>query len=126
MHYPTHSLGGILSVVNARVTKVSCVGFEYPQDEWLREDTIHQNPFCNETALMRLSNGMTVRLSEWRRTAGPCYEGFSLYGTEGSFVEVGEGQAMWSPRHWRESRLEPLRVEEMRTPLPPEVLAAFI
>ncbi len=125
MYYPTHSLGGILSVVKARVTKVACLGFEYPNDEWFRDDTIHQNRFSNETALMRLDNGMTIRLAEWRRAAGPCYEGFSLYGTEGNFVEISEEQAVWTPRHQRETKLDLVPREQMRDPLPPEVEAAF-
>lgn len=125
MHYPTHSLGGFLSVSKAHVTKVACLGYEYPNDEWHRRDTIYGNPFSNEVALMRLSNGMTARLAELRRVGSPCHEGFSLYGTEGSFTEVTAGCAYWLPPHSYPRDIQPLTVEKMRDPLPPEVLDAF-
>lgn len=126
MHYPTHSLSGFLSVVKAHVTKVAGLGYRYPQDEWHREDTIYKNPFSNEIAFLRLSNGMIARFAECRRLAGPCYEGFEqLWGTEGSFFEPAEGQAAWAPKHSPE--LQPLAAEEMRQsfPLPTEVYRAF-
>jgi hypothetical protein len=124
MHYPTHSLGGFMSVVKARINKVACLGYEYPGDEWFRKDTIFKQPFSNEVALARLSNGMTARFSEYRRMAGPCYEGFEeLCGTEGVFYEFAEGQGAWAPKHAKE--LQPLTVDEMRIPLPQEVEDAF-
>ena len=124
MHYPTHSLGGFMSVVKARINKVACLGYEYPNDEWFRKDTIFKQPFSNEIALARLSNGMIARFSECRRMAGPCYEGFEeLCGTEGAFYEFAEGEGAWAPKH--EARMQPLMVDDMRTPLPPDVLKAF-
>ena len=124
MYYPTHSLGGIMSVVNAKINKLACLGYQYHNDEWYRKDTIFKNPFCNETALARLSNGMTMRFTEARRMAGPCYEGFEqLCGTKGSFYEIEEGKGAWAAEHSKE--LEPLTVDDMRDKLPPEVEEAF-
>jgi predicted dehydrogenase len=124
MHYPTHSMGGILSVVDARIEKIACLGYRHPDDEWFREDTIFKNPFSNETAFAKLSNGMSARFAECRRIAGSLYEGFEqICGTEGSFFEFGEGHGAWAPKHATE--LQPLTVDEMRSPLPPDVLAAF-
>lgn len=124
MHYPTHSLGGIMSVVNARIKKVACLGYTYPNDEWFRQDTIFKNPFSSEIALARLSNGMTMRFSEVRRMAGPCYEGFEeLCGTDGCFYEFEEGKAAWAPKHSKE--LQTLTVDDMRDPLPDDIQKAF-
>ncbi|MCD4824328.1 MAG: Gfo/Idh/MocA family oxidoreductase [Phycisphaerae bacterium] len=124
MHYPTHSISGFLSVMNTHVTKVACLGYEYPNDEWFRKDTIFENPFCNEIALLRLNNGVVARFAEFRRDGSWCYEGFEqLCGTEGGFYELGEGNGKWATKH--EKELKPVTVDEMRDPLPPEVLEAF-
>jgi predicted dehydrogenase len=124
MYYPTHSISGILSVVGARVEKVACLGYRHPDDEWFREDTIHRNSFSNETAFVKLSNGMSARFAEHRRIAGPLYEGFEqICGTDGSFHEFSEGRAAWRTRHSTDET--PLAVDDMRDPLPEEVLEAF-
>lgn len=67
MYYPTHSTSGIISVMGAHMTEVSAQGYIYPDDEWFRLDTIWGNPFSNEVALYRMSNGATVRIAEFRR-----------------------------------------------------------
>lgn len=124
MYYPTHSLGGIMSVVNASIEKVACLGYQHPGDEWFREDTIFKNPFSNEFALAKLSNGMTMRFSEVRRMAGPCYEGFEeLCGTEGCFYAFDESKGKWTNKHDRD--FQNMTVDEMRDPLPDYVLEAF-
>ncbi len=124
MHYPTHSLGGFMSVVNARIEKVACLGYQYPNDDWFRKDTIFNNPYCNEFALAKLSNGMSARFSEIRRMAGPCYEGFEeLCGTEGCFYEFEEGKGAWTEKH--STKMKQLTVNDMRDPLPEDVLTAF-
>ena len=120
MYYPTHSTGGFLSVTDAYVTAVSALGYEYPNDDWSHEGTIWNNLFSNETALFRLSNGATARICEYRRIGHREREAFRLYGTEGSF-EDGAGGPHWMTK----STCEPLSVEQMRDPLPPDVLAAY-
>jgi predicted dehydrogenase len=121
MHYPTHSLGGFLDVVKAHVTKVAAVGYVHPNDDWYRKDTIHGNLFSNETALMKLSNGMSARVCEFRRVGRPNYEGFSLYGTEGCLLSQDESTMLWADKNGQRH----LTFEEMRDPLPTEVLAAY-
>jgi predicted dehydrogenase len=121
MHYPTHSLGGFLDVAKAHVTKVSAVGYVHPNDEWHRLDTIHHNPFSDETALMKLSNGMSARICEYRRIGRPNFEGFSLYGTEGCLLSLDEDQVYWAGKAERRK----LTDDEMRDPLPKEVLDAY-
>lgn len=123
MHYPTHSLGGLLSVVGSHVEKVACLGTRYPDDEWFREDTIFNCPFSNEIALMRLANGVTLRVSEMRRIAGPNYEGIQMVqGTDGIFYQVTEGPARWALRH---EEYTEYTADEMRDPLPDDVAEAY-
>lgn len=125
LHYPTHSIGGFLSVVGQRAVKISGMGFKYPNDEWWRLDNMWKNEFSNEVANMRLSNGMIARIAEFRRIAGPCYEGFQLYGTHGNFIEIEEGHAYWANRH--DLKYAPLSHEDMIVEkLPPEVLESFV
>jgi predicted dehydrogenase len=120
MHYPTHSLGGFLSVMRARVTEVAAFGVRIPGDDWYRADTEDGNVFGDEIALMRLSNGATAEIREFRRVGAFGHEGFSLYGTKASLVD-SFGRVRWMT--W-ETEHE-LAVEEMRDPLPPEVAKAF-
>ncbi len=120
MHYPTHSLGGLLSVMRAHVTEVSAFGYVYPNDDWHRKDTVSGNVFGNETALMHLSNGAVARICEYRRIGHYGREAFRLFGTEGCFTD-GPGACHWVTK----SGKTPLTTQEMRDPLPAEVLAAF-
>jgi predicted dehydrogenase len=120
MHYPTHSLGGFLSVMNAHVTEVTAVGYVYPNDDWHRPDTTSGNVFANETALFRLSNGATALVREYRRIGYTGREAFQLFGTEGSFAD-GPGGCFWVTKE----KAQPLTVAQMRDPLPEEVLNAY-
>jgi len=120
MHYPTHSIGGLLSVMNAHMTEVSAIGFALPDDDWFRRDNIYANVFSNETALFRVSNGAAARICEYRRVGHNGREGFQIFGTAGCFLD-GAGESMWMTKDARQG----LSVEEMRDPLPPEVLRAF-
>ena len=120
MHYPTHSFGGFLSVMpDARVTKVSCCGFRMPGDDWHVRGTEMDSDIGSETAMCYLSNGAAARVCEFRRIGHPGYEGFNLYGTEGSFVETPGGN-FWLTK----TQKTPLDAQTMRDPLPPDVDAA--
>lgn len=120
MHYPTHSIGGLLSVMKAPLTAVSAIGYQYPNDDWHRADTESGNVFGNETALFRCANGAVVRICEYRRIGHYSYEGFHLFGTEASLTDGPDGPH-WVTKHGATK----LTVEEMRDPLPPDVLAAY-
>lgn len=69
MFYPTHSISMPLCVTGAHVTKVSCFGFrDYHEDNIFGETkNDFKNPFSNETALMRTSDGGCIRVNEYRR-----------------------------------------------------------
>jgi len=125
LHYPTHSIGGLLSVMgamgNARLTEVSAIGHSYPGDDWFREDTESGNVFANETALFRCSNGAAVRIAEYRRIGHAGREAFSLFGTEAGFREDAAGGCRWVTREGAMA----VSVTEMREPLPPEVREAY-
>ena len=121
MHYPSHSIGGPLSVMKTRMTKVSAFGYVHPDDDWFRPDTESGNVLSNETALFQCANGAAVRICEHRRIGHRGREGFQIFGTEGCFVEGHCGGGHWMTR----AAAVPLTVAEMREPLPPEVWEAW-
>ncbi|MCA1594824.1 MAG: Gfo/Idh/MocA family oxidoreductase [Chloroflexi bacterium] len=120
MHYPTHSIGGLLSVMKAPLVEVSAIGYVHPRDDWFRADTEEANLFSNETALFRCANGAAVRIREFRRVGHYGTESFELFGTEASFRD-GPGGCFWVTKNGA----SPLAVDEIREPLPPEVVAAY-
>ena len=69
MYYPTHSISMLLSALNQHVTKVSAFGFSdhHPDQIFGKGNNNWDNPFSNETAIMRLSGGGLARINEYRR-----------------------------------------------------------
>ncbi|MBV9468867.1 MAG: hypothetical protein JOZ57_06440, partial [Abitibacteriaceae bacterium] len=122
MHYPTHSTGGFLSVMGAYVTELSAFGFHDPDDKFHRADTESGNIYGDEIALMRLSNGAMATVKEFRRVGAWEYEGFSLMGTRGSFID-SFGHCCWQAPHHEGSIT--LTATEMRDLLPEEIAKAF-
>lgn len=122
MHYPTHSTGGPVSVMNAHALKVTCYGYANRNQDPFAADLA----FSNETALFLMSNGATVRICEFREVARSSAETFRVLGTRGSYRD-----GLWETNH----RTEPLTakpletrelsIDDMRDPLPPEVAAAW-
>ncbi len=100
MLYPTHSTSMVLSVTGARVTSVSCLGYlDRHEDEIFRVGANDwDNPFSNQTALCRTSDGGMLRVNEFRRTAGPRgpHGGVigSIYGTQG-VLEQNSRHSIW-------------------------------
>jgi predicted dehydrogenase len=117
MCYPTHSVSGPMSVMQAHALKVAAVGFRpAAADPYFRDSA-----FSNVTALFQMSNGATMRICEYREVAYPGgagfeHETFRLFGTLASFRE---DTWMVRDRHQR------LTAEAMRDPLPPAVAAAW-
>jgi predicted dehydrogenase len=116
MHYPTHSTSGLISVMGAHMTHVSCSGYTYPDDDWFRKDTVSGNLFSNEVALYRMSNGATARICEFRRIGHVGREGFRIYGTQGSFENDVSGAKWVTTDGWE--KVDP---SEAREPLPDEL-----
>lgn len=112
MHYPTHSISGPVSVMGAHAERVCAWGYaNRDADPYFADEA-----FSNETALFYMSNGATMRICEFRDIGIPAREIFRVYGTEGSFEND-----TWAYQQSRQN----LTVEEMRDPLPDEVLAAY-
>jgi len=113
MHYPTHSTSGPISVMNAHAAKVCAFGYvNRTNDLYFGES----GGVSNETALFLMSNGATMRICEHREVGHVGREIFRVYGTQGSFEDD-----CWVDKH----RQTPLAVDEMRDPLPEEVVRAF-
>ena len=114
MHYPTHSTGGPMSVMNAHARKVCAWGYQNRTgDTYFKEQGYG---FSNETALFHMSNGSTMRICELREIGHRGREIFRVYGTQGSFEND----------HWcNKEGSTLLTAEQMREPLPPEVEEAF-
>ncbi len=125
MHYPTHSVCGPVSVMNAHAQKVTAYGYKNQTNDPYFADAA----FSNEVALFKMTNGTTVRIAEMREAAGTLgqhSETFRVIGTEGSYSE-----SRWTSI----KRTEPLgeeapvvtclTQEEMRDSLPIEVENGF-
>jgi predicted dehydrogenase len=112
MHYPTHSTAGPVCVMNAHALKVCCWG----QRAQVHLDHYTPEDIANETALFLMSNGATCRISEYREIGFTGCETFRIYGNQGSFEH-----GCWIDK---KGRVE-VSVDDMRDPLPDEVLRAF-
>jgi predicted dehydrogenase len=111
MHYPTHSVSGIVAVMEAHMTRACAWGFTDATN-----DDYFGGEFSNETALFQMSNGATARVCEYRQIGHTGEEIFRIFGTQGTFRED-----FWVTKaNWTK-----LTEAEMRDPLPEEVAQAF-
>jgi len=96
MFYPTHSVSMVVSVTGAHVTHVSCLGYVDEDEDGLFDPDVNlwKNPWSNQTALCRMSDGSIARFNEFRRVGHPGTVGMRMYGTERSYEEQVGGQ-MW-------------------------------
>jgi len=96
MFYPTHSVSMVVSVTGAHVTHVSCLGYVDDDEDRLFDPQMNvwTNPWSNQTALCRMSDGSIARFNEFRRVGHPGTVGMSMYGTEGSYEEQ-VGAQIW-------------------------------
>ncbi|MCC6579829.1 MAG: Gfo/Idh/MocA family oxidoreductase [Phycisphaeraceae bacterium] len=94
MHYPTHSTSFIVSLTGAKLTSVSCLGYVDHTGDGVfgKGNNLWDNPFSNQTALFRVSNGGMCRVNEFRRVG--CTVGnsvrTSIFGTEGCYEQQME------------------------------------
>ena len=96
MHYPTHSTGQVVSVIDAHAISVSCFGFvdNHPDGLFRADVNIWGNTFSDETGLFHMSDGSIMRINEFRRVGHPGAEAISIYGTEGCY-EQQVGAQSW-------------------------------
>ena len=89
MFYGTHSAAMLISAMGDMPKEVSCFGYTdkvgddiygYGKNDW-------DNPFSNETAIVRFKNGALGRLNEFRRIGSVKPSSFitGLYGTKASY-----------------------------------------
>ncbi len=102
MWYPTHSVSMLVATTEARLTRVSCLGYTDSADDGVfeREVSAWGNVFSNETALFRTSDGGMARANEFRRigwseNASCASVRLSIYGTEASYEEQSGGK-VWN------------------------------
>lgn len=99
MYYSTHSISMPLAVTGAHVTEVACMGIRDTHGDGVFGTGANHwdNPFSNQTALMRTSDGGLLRINEMRRIgwrAAPMDVHMSVYGIEGSY-EQHANSACW-------------------------------
>ncbi|MDD5603496.1 MAG: Gfo/Idh/MocA family oxidoreductase [Eubacteriales bacterium] len=99
MHYPTHSTGMILSALeDAYAVKVSCMGYRDNHSDGIFGEgkNYWDNPYSNETAIMKLSNGGICRINEYRRIGWERPSSYisGMYGTRGGY-ENSSMQHIW-------------------------------
>ena len=93
MHYPTHSIGGVLGAIPTHATSVSCIGMRDERGDGVfdRDVSMFDNDFSNATALFALADGGAMRINEMRRVGYPSHireSRFRYFGTEGSFEQL--------------------------------------
>lgn len=93
MYYSTHSMSMMLSSINDHPLEVTCFGFtdNNGDDIYGEGKNYWDNPFSNETAILKMSKGGFVRINEFRRigTCKPSSYITGLYGKQGAYEGSG-------------------------------------
>ena len=89
MFYPTHSISMVVSVTGAYATHVSGMGFVDKNADNLfgKDKNIYHNPFSNETAMCKMSDGSVARFNEFRRAGHPGAVSMSMFGTKATYEQ---------------------------------------
>ena len=93
MFYSTHSMSMLFSSVDDYPTEVTCFGYEDTEGDDIygvgKNDW--DNPYSNETAILRMSRGGIARINEFRRcgTVRPTSYITGIYGDKGSYEGSG-------------------------------------
>ncbi len=103
MHYPTHSIGGVLGAIPGHAVSVSCIGVRDDRGDGVfdREVSQFDNDFSNATALFELDNGGIMRINEMRRVGYPSQireARFRYFGTEASLEQIAT-VSVWQDKH---------------------------
>jgi len=103
MHYPTHSIGGVLGGVPGHAVSVSCIGIRDELDDGVFDREVSQfgNDFSNASALFELADGGVMRINEMRRAGYPSQireSRFRWFGTQASFEQLAT-VSLWQDKH---------------------------
>lgn len=95
MLYPTHSIGGVLSVVGQRAVSVSCLAVPDKRGDGVfdRSVSMFDNDFSNASGLFELADGSIMRINQMRRVGYPSFireSWYRYFGTEASFEQLAE------------------------------------
>ncbi len=93
MLYPTHAIGGVLSVLPEHAVSVSCLAVRDERGDGVfdRSVSMFDNDFSNASALFELSGGSIMRTNEMRRVGYPSHireSRYRYFGTEASFEQL--------------------------------------
>jgi predicted dehydrogenase len=104
MYYITHCTSQIIAITGARFTEVSCQGFVDRANDGVFQPDVNRwnNPFSNQAALFRMSDGSSCRVNVYWRVGHPSMVQMSLIGTQASF-EYNVAGATWVDRVHQES-----------------------
>lgn len=101
MLYPTHSVGFVVGVTRERIATVSCLGIEDRARMARVPTNRYGNPFFNEFALLRTSQGNTVRHNECRQIGASEVERAQWFGEKGTLYMARPTvhPDLWQPRY---------------------------
>jgi predicted dehydrogenase len=99
MFYVTHCTSQIMAITGAHFTHVSALGFTDTDPDGVFRPDLNRwgNPFSNQAALLRMSDGSSCRVNVYWRVGHPSMVQLSVYGTDGSF-EYSDNGAYWMDR----------------------------
>lgn len=93
MYYSTHSMSMLFSAIDDYPVEVSCFGFEDNDKDGIYGKGLNDwdNPFSNQTAILKMSKGGFARINEFRRigTIKPSSYITGLYGKLGAYEGSG-------------------------------------
>ena len=93
MFYSTHSMSMLFSAINDHPVDVTCFGVEDTEgdDIYGAGKNDWDNPYSNETAILRMKKGGLARINEFRRcgTVRPTSYITGIYGDKGSYEGSG-------------------------------------
>ena len=93
MYYSTHSMSMMFSALDDVPVDVTCFGIEDTEGDGIygKGNNAWDNPFSNETAILRMKKGGVARINEFRRigTTRPSSYISGLYGDRGSYEGSG-------------------------------------
>lgn len=93
MYYSTHSMSMLFSAIDDYPVEVTCFGYTDTQGDDIYGEGKNEwdNPFSNETAILRMKKGGIARINEFRRcgTVRPSSYITGLYGDKGAYEGSG-------------------------------------